>query len=149
MHENTIIIATTTHQLQQQLINFEKPQNLGFKTQNAWIMKDTKLTKWGKSWKSLKKPWGLRLEWDESVWGRKWESYRERDRRKWATDRMRRLYKPLGNLDRCRYREVLRQLSRKVSRKWSLTDTGIEEVSRNNPSNARTEAWSIHQLSMR
>ena len=51
------------------------------------------------------------------------------------------------NLDRWRCREVSRQLLRKVSRKWSSTNTGIEEVSRNNPSNARTEARSIHQLS--
>ena len=41
---------------QQLLINFEKPQNLGFKTWNAWRMRDKKLTKWRKSWKSLKKP---------------------------------------------------------------------------------------------
>ena len=110
-------------------------------------MRDKKLTKWEKSWKSLKKPWGLRLEWDESVWERKWESYRERDRRKWAADRTRRLYRPSVNLDRCKYQEISRQLSRKVSRKWSSTDTSIEEVSRNNPSNARTKARSIHQLS--
>ena len=110
-------------------------------------MRDKKLTKWGKSWKSLKKPWGLRLEWDESVWERKWESYRERDRRKWAVDRTRRLYRPSVNLDRCKCWEVSRQLSRKVSRKRSSIDTGIKEVSKNNPSNARTEARSIHQLS--
>ena len=66
-------------------------------------MRDKKLTKWGKSWKSLKKPWGLRLEWDESVWERKRESYRKRDRRKWAADCTRRLYRPLVNLNRCRY----------------------------------------------
>ena len=52
----------------------------------------------------------------------------------------------LVNLDKWRCWEVSRQLSRKVSRKWSLTDIGIE-VSRNNPSDARTEARSIHQLS--
>ena len=51
------------------------------------------------------------------------------------------------NLDRCRCQEVSRQLSRKELRKWSSTDTGIEEVSRNNPSDTRTEAQSIHQLS--
>ena len=92
----------------QQLINFKKPQNLRFKTWNAWIMRDKKLSKWGKTWKSLRKPWGLNLEWDESVWERKWESYRERDRRKWAVDRTRRLYKPPVNLDRCRYRDSYR-----------------------------------------
>ena len=108
---------------------FQKPQNLGFKTWNAQILRDKKLTKWGKFWKSLKKPWGLRLEWDESVWERKKESYRERDRKKWVADRMRRLYRLSVNLNRCRCRKVLRQLSRKVSRKWSLTDIGVEEQS--------------------
>ena len=60
---------------------------------------------------------------------------------------MKRLYRPLVKLDRFRYREVVRQLLRKVSRKWSSTDIGIEEVSRNNPSNARTKTRFIHQLS--
>ena len=96
-----------------------------------------------KAWRNLEKQ-----DWSEMrVFGReKWESYRERDRRKWEADRTRRLYRPSVKLDRCRYREVSRQLSRKVSRKWSSTNTGIEGVSRNNPSNARTEARSIHQL---
>ena len=35
----------------------------------------------------------------------------------------------------------------KVLRNWSSTNTGIEEVSRNKPSDTRTEARSIHQLS--
>ena len=42
---------------------------------------------------------------------------------------MRRLYRLSVNLNRCRCRKVLRQLSRKVSRKWSLTDIGVEEQS--------------------
>ena len=46
-----------------------------------------------------------------------------------------------------RCREVSSHLSRKVSRNWSSTDTGIEEVSRNNPSDTRTEARLIHLLS--
>ena len=70
---------------------------------------------------------------------------RERSK-KWEPDREERIYRSSVNLDRCKYREVLRQLSRKVLRKLSSTDIGIEEVSRNNPSNARTEAQSIHQL---
>ena len=68
---------------------FQKPQYLGFKTWNAWRMRDKKLTKWRKSWKSLKKPWGSRLEWDEIVLGEKRESYRERDWTKWGSDRTR------------------------------------------------------------
>ena len=51
------------------------------------------------------------------------------------------------NLNKWRCQEVSRQLSRKVSRKWPSIDTGIEEVSRNNPLDARIETWSIHQLS--
>ena len=97
--------------------------------------------------KILKKPWGSRLEWDESVWKRKRESYQERDRRKWAAARTRRLYRPLVNLDKHRCQKVSIQLSRKVLRKWSSTDTSIKEVLRNNPSDARIEARSIHQLS--
>ena len=57
------------------------------------------------------------------------------------------LNRPSVNLDRWRCQEVSRHLSRKVLRNWSSTDTGIEEVSRNNPSNARTEDRFIHQLS--
>ena len=71
---------------------------------------------------------------------------RERSR-KWESNREEQIYRSLVKLDRCRYREVSRQLSRKVSRKWSLTDTGMEEVSMNNPPKARTDARFIHQLS--
>ena len=71
---------------QWKLINFEKPQNfsktqnLGFKTWNAWMWKDYKLTKWRKTWKTLKNPWEPRLEWDLNVFGRETEKYQERDR---------------------------------------------------------------------
>ena len=47
------------------------------------------------------------------------------------------------NFDKCRCRKVSRHLSRKVLRKWLST----AEVSRNNSSEPRTEAWSIHQVS--
>ena len=57
------------------------------------------------------------------------------------------LNRPSINIEKWRCWEVSRQLSRKVSRKWFSIDTGIEEVSRNNPSDVRTIAWSIHQLS--
>ena len=40
-----------------------------------------------------------------------------------------------------------RHLSRKVSRKWSSTDTGIEEISRNKSSDTRSESRSIQQVS--
>ena len=110
-------------------------------------MRDKKLTKWRKSWKSLKKPWGSRLEWDESIWERKERAIkREIERNKGQIARGS-LNRPSVNLDKWRCQEVLRQLLRKVSRKWSSTDTGIEEVSRNKLSEVRTEAQSIHQLS--
>ena len=57
------------------------------------------------------------------------------------------LNRPLVNLDRWRCWEISRHLSRKVSRKCSLTDAGVEKVSRNKSTWSRTEARSIHQLS--
>ena len=82
----------------------------------------------------------------EIVFG--WWTSMDRERsKKWEPDRKERIYRSSVKLDRFRYREVSRQLSGKVSRKWSSTDTSIEEVSRNSPSNVRTEARSIHQLS--
>ena len=125
---------------------FQKPQNLGFKTWNAWRMRDKKLTKWRKSWKSLKKPWGTRLELDEIVWERKERAIeREIERNECRIARWS-LHRPSINLNRWRYREVSRHLSRKVLRNWSSTDTGIEVVSRNKPSDSKTKARSIHQL---
>ena len=110
-------------------------------------MRDKKLTKWRKSWKSLKKPWGSRFEWDVTF-GREKERAIEREiERNEGQITRGSLNKPLVNLDRWRCRGVSIQLLRKVSRKWSSTDTGIEEVSRNNPSNARTEDRFFHQLS--
>ena len=110
-------------------------------------MRDKKLTKWRKSWKILKKPWGSRLEWDEMFMREKERAIeREIERNKgqiaWGS-----LNRPSVNLDRWRCQEVSRQQSRKVSRKWSSTNIGIEEVSRSNLSDTRTEARSIHQLS--
>ena len=92
----------------------------------------------------------------EKAWKRKrfgvreivFERWTGADRSKeWEPDRKERIYRSSIKLDRCRYWEVSRQLSRKVSRRWSSIDTGIEEVLRNNPSNARTEARSIHHVS--
>ena len=129
---------------QQELINFEKPQNLGFKTWNAWRMRDKKLTKWRKTWRILKKPWGSRLEWDEVVWERKERAIEREIERNEGWIAWRTLNRPSVNLDRWRCRDICWGRYRE---KWSSTDTGIEEVSRNKPSDTRTEAWLIHQLS--
>ena len=94
-------------------------------------MRDSKLTKWRKTCKSLKKPWGRSLEWVREVWEAKTRSYRERDREKWEPDCVGPLYRRLVNLNRQRCREVLRHLSRKVSRKTTLTDAVVKKVSRN------------------
>ena len=71
-----------TQKFHQNFINFEKPQNFS-KTPKPRFqnmkMRDLKLTKWRKTGKSLKKPWGRSLEWVREIWEeRKW-SYRERD----------------------------------------------------------------------
>ena len=86
----------------------------------------------------------------EEVWSERdgvWEMNKcgqiERDRRNEDQIAKKWIYRPSVKLDRCRYREVLRKLLREVSRKKS----SIAEVSRNNSSDPRTEARSIHQVS--
>ena len=54
------------------------------------------------------------------------------------------LNRPSVNLDRWRCRDICWGRYRE---KWSSTDTGIEEVSRNKSSDTRIEAQSIHQVS--
>ena len=97
-----------------------------------------------KSWRNLEEQ---RLEWDEIVWERKQRSIEREIERNEAQIARGRLNSPSVKLDRWRCQEVSRHLLRKVSRKWSSTDTGIEEVSRNKSSNTRIEARSIHQVS--
>ena len=139
-------ISLITHQ-------FWKPQKfsktLKPKFPNMKCMKNKRLEIYQekKILKKLEKPQRKRFGVREIVFGRWTSADRSRDIEEWEPDREEWIYRSLVNLDRCRYREVSRQLSRKVSRKCSSTDTGIEEVSRNNPSNARIEARSIHQLS--
>ena len=110
-------------------------------------MRDKKLTKWKKSLKSLKKPWGSRLEWDEIVWERNERTIEREIERNEGWIARGSLNRPLVNLDRWRCQEVSRHLSRKVLRNWSSTDTDIEEVLMNKPLDTRTETRSIHQLS--
>ena len=119
-----------TQKFHQNFINFEKPQNLGFKTWKCMKKRDSKLTKWRKTGKSLKKPWGRSLEWVREVWEERTENYRERDREKWKLDRDGPLYRMLVNLDKYRCWEVSSHLSRKVSRKTTSTDATVKKVSR-------------------
>ena len=93
-------------------------------------MRDSKLTKWRKTGKSLKKPWGRSLEWVREVWEKRTRSYRERDREKWELDHVGPLYRRSVNLDRYRCREVLSHLSRKVSWKTMSTYAAVEKVPR-------------------
>ena len=96
MHDNTVIMLMWCNawdfktkslkpipKLQKKLNNFEKPQILGFKTWKCMKKRDLKLTKWRKTGKSLKKPWGRSLEWVREVLGEeKTEVSRERSTEK-------------------------------------------------------------------
>ena len=101
-----------------------------------------------KAWRNLEEQL---LEWDERVWERNQRSIereikREIERNEGRIARVC-LNRPAVNLDRWRCLEVSRHLSGKVSRKWSSTDTGIEEVSMNTSSDTRSKSRSIQQVS--
>ena len=97
-----------------------------------------------KAWRNLEDQ-----DWSEMrLFGRENERAIEREiKRNEGWIAWRSLNRPSVNLDRWRCREVSRHLSRKVSRNWSSIDSGIKVVSRNKPSDIRTEARLIHQLS--
>ena len=97
-----------------------------------------------KAWRNLKEQ---RLEWDERVWERNQRCIEIKIERNEGQIARGCLNRPAVNLDRWRCREVSRHLSRKVLRKWSSTNTGIEEVSRNKSSDTRSESRSIQQVS--
>ena len=141
-------ISVKTHQFWKTPKFFQKPQNLGFNTWNAWIWKRLEAYQVKKNLKKLEETLRIKIgvRWD--CLGEKRESYREREielNEAWIARG--RINSASVNLDRWRCREVLSHLSRKVSRKWSSTDTGIEEVSRNRSTDTRTESRSIHQVS--
>ena len=77
--------------------------------------------------KKLEETFKKKIGVSERDLGVKRQMYRERDRQKWVADRTRRLNRPSVNFDRCRCQEVLSKLSRKVLRKWSSTEEGVEE----------------------
>ena len=97
-----------------------------------------------KAWRNLEEQI---LEWDEIVWERNQRSIEREIERNEGRITRGSLNRPVVNLDRWRCWEVSRHLSRKVSRKWSSTVEGNDKVSRNKPTNTRTEARSIHQVS--
>ena len=78
---------------QQKLNDIEKPKkfsktpNPRFQNMKCMNMRYSKLTKWRKTCKSLKKPWRISLEWVSEVWVVKRRVYQERDREKWETGR--------------------------------------------------------------
>ena len=94
-----------------------------------------------KAWRNLEDQ-----DWSEMrLFGRENERAIEREiKRNEGWIAWRSLNRPSINLDRWRCRDICWGRYRE---KWSSTDTGIEEVSRNKPSDTRTEARLIHQLS--
>ena len=97
-----------------------------------------------KAWSNLEEQ---SLEWDEKVLGVKTEKYWERDRMKWKPNRT-------GNLNSTSSKSRQMQVSRGIEtpvegsvEKRIIDSWGIEEVSRNNSTESRTEARSIHQVS--
>ena len=135
-------ISIKTHQFWKTPKFVKNPQNLGFKTWNAWMWRDWKLTKWRNSWKCLKNPWGTKIGGRSKSLGENIEKYRERYRMKWISDRT-------GSLNSASSKSQQMQVSRGIKtpieegvKKWS----SIAEVSRNNSSKSRIES-SIHQVS--
>ena len=106
-------------------------------------MRDSKLTKWRKTCKILKKPWARGWEWKRECLGDE-QAWTDRERsKKWETDCEGGLNRTFNNARQMSYWEVSRKLLREVSREWSST----AEVSSNKESISRTEARSIHQVS--
>ena len=97
-----------------------------------------------KAWRILEEQ---SLEWDKSVLGEKTEKYLERDRLKWEPDRIRSLNSACSKSQQM---QVLRGIEIPVEggvEKMIIDSWGIEEVSRNNLTESRTVARSIHQVS--
>ena len=85
---------------QQKLINFEKPQNLGFKTWNACKREKRNLPSKEKNLKKLENHLERGLEWEgvfREVIG--WFCWK-RDREKWEGNRAKPLYRRSVKLDR-------------------------------------------------
>ena len=96
--------------------------------------------------KALRNLWGSRFEWDERVWERKQRAI-ERDiewNEVWIAQGG--LYRTLSKSRQMRCREVSRGVEVGVE-KMLVDNWGIEQVLRNNSSDPRTEARSIHQVS--
>ena len=87
----------------------------------------------------MKNPWGTKIGVKWESLGEKTEKYRERYRMKWVPDRT-------GSLNSASSKSRQMQVSRGIEtpvEKWSST----AEILRNNSSEPRTEARSIHQVS--
>ena len=134
---------------QWKLIGFEKPQNFSktlkprFQSMRCMNEKGLEAYQVKKNLKNLRNPWGTKLEWDESVFGRETEKYGERYRRKWEPDRTGYLYRTSSKSQQMQVSRVIEVSVKEVLRKCSST----AEVSRNNTSESRTKARSIHQVS--
>ena len=125
---------------------FQMHQILGFKTWNACKWRRSEAYKWRKAWKKLENPKGRGLEWVREVWEMKSQRHRERDRQKWATDCIRRIYRPLVNFDRWVVEVVSRHLSSKCREKAMLSDHVLRSYRGIKTPEARYDARSIHQV---
>ena len=116
-------------------INFEKPQIFS-KTpkprfQNMKCMKNKRQEAYQvkKILKKLEETLRVKIRVRWGCLGEKRESYRERDWRKWAADRTRRLYRPSLNLDRCRCREGIEEQKYLIKNRSSIDPQGVEKLS--------------------
>ena len=80
--------------------NFQKLQNLGFKTWNACKWEKRNLPSEKRNLRKLENPLERGLEWERVFWEVKRQVCRERDRKKWEGNRDSRLNKSLVNLNR-------------------------------------------------
>ena len=106
-------------------------------------MRDKKLTKWRKSWKSLTKPWGTRLEWDKVVWERKERAIEREIERNEGRITWRSINRPSVNLNRWGVETFVKEGVEKLVFDRYRYRGGVKEQ----PSDTKIEARSIHQLS--
>ena len=122
MHINTVImlmrcnawsflrssLQNPSQEFHKNLFDFEKPQilkkskKLRLQSIKCMRMRDLKLTKWRKTWISLKNPWGRGWRWVRKVWKVKRLDRSREIKRNEIRNRERPLYSPSVNLDRSR-----------------------------------------------
>ena len=97
--------------------------------------------------KAWKNPWGTKIGVRWESLGEKTEKYRERYRMKWVPDRTGSLNSASSKFRQMQVSKGIETPVKEGVEKMVVDSWGIEEVSRNNPTEPRTEARSIHQVS--